>query len=143
MAPTVRQVTGWILHRPESLDPAEQDRLKQVLAHCPQLDAAALHVTGFAEMMGARHGDQLDNWLTGVEAAELPAPRAVVAGHKNSELPDDPAVIDQTPAYLTDVIEILATGPTARERYDRMLERHPDRLNPGPLWYGALGLLGD
>ena len=72
VAPTVREVTGWILRRPESLDLADQVRLKQVLAHCPQLDAAAAHVTGFAEMMGARRGDQLDDWLTAVEAADLP-----------------------------------------------------------------------
>jgi hypothetical protein len=24
-----------------------------------------------------------------------------------------------------------------------MMELYPDRLNPGPVWYGALGLLGE
>jgi transposase len=50
-APTVREVTGWILRRPDRLEPGEQVRLKQVLAHCPQLDAAATHLAAFAEMM--------------------------------------------------------------------------------------------
>ncbi len=73
MAPTVREVTGWILRHPESLDGDEQVRLKQVLAHCPQLDAAATQVTAFAEMMTGRHGaERLDDWLAAVEAADLP-----------------------------------------------------------------------
>jgi transposase len=72
VAPTVREVTGWILRRPESLDADEQVRLKQVLGHCPQLDSAAAHVTGFAEMMGGRRGDRLDDWMAAVENADLP-----------------------------------------------------------------------
>lgn len=87
--------------------------------------------------------DGLRQWLDALDKVAALAPRTVVAGHKNRELPDDPAVIAETRRYLVDVLEILATGPTARELYDRMLERHPDRLNPGPLWYGALGLLGE
>lgn len=75
-APTVREVTGWILRRPDSLDANEQVRLKQVLAHCPQLDAAAAHVSSFADMMCGRRGDRLDAWLDAwlgaVEAADLP-----------------------------------------------------------------------
>jgi transposase len=72
VAPTVREVTGWILRRPESLDVDEQVRLKQVLAHCPELDAAAAHVSGFADMMCGRRGDRLDDWMAAVEAADLP-----------------------------------------------------------------------
>lgn len=88
-------------------------------------------------------GDGFHQWLDALDKVAALAARSVVAGHKNRALPDDPAAIDETRRYLTDVIEILAVGPTARELYDRMLERHPDRLNPGPLWYGALGLLGE
>jgi transposase len=71
-APTVREVTGWILRRPEHLEPDEQVRLKQVLTHCPQLDAAAAHVAAFAELMCGRHGQRLDDWLAAVEADDLP-----------------------------------------------------------------------
>jgi hypothetical protein len=67
-APTVREVTNWILRRPDTLDPDEQARVQQVLAHCPQLQAAATHVGAFAEMMCGRHGDRLDAWLIAVEA---------------------------------------------------------------------------
>jgi len=72
VSPTVREVTGWILRRPESLDLDEQVQLKQVLAHCPELDAAAAQVTAFAEMMTSRHGERLDDWLAAVEAIDLP-----------------------------------------------------------------------
>ena len=69
--PTVREVTSWILRRPDSLTLDEQARLQQVLTQCPQLDAAATHVAAFAEMMCGRHGDRLDDWLTAVEADTL------------------------------------------------------------------------
>jgi len=63
--PTVREVTSWILRRPDTLSPDEQARLQQVLAQCPQLDSAAAHVAAFAEMMCGRHGDRLDAWTPG------------------------------------------------------------------------------
>lgn len=84
----------------------------------------------------------LQRWLAGIEKVTALAPRAVVAGHKNRNLPDDPAILHRTRGYLQDVIRILDTEPTARDLYDQMLELHPNRLNPGPLWYGAIGLIG-
>jgi hypothetical protein len=36
---------------------------------------------------------------------------------------------------------MLDEKPTPLEFFDRMLASYPDRLNPGPLWYAALGLL--
>jgi hypothetical protein len=29
-----------------------------------------------------------------------------------------------------------------QEFFDKMIELHPDRINQGPLWYSAFGLLG-
>jgi transposase len=79
-APTVREVTGWILRRPDTLEPGEQVRLKQVLAHCPQLDGAAARVAAFAEMMCGRHGERLDDWLIAVEVDDLPELRRFTTG---------------------------------------------------------------
>ncbi len=79
-APTVREVTSWILPRPDTLTPDEQARLQQVLAHCPQLDAAATHVAAFAEMMCGRHGDRLDTWLAAVEDDTIEPLRRFAAG---------------------------------------------------------------
>ena len=83
----------------------------------------------------------IEAWLTAIDKVAALRPRAVVAGHKNKDLPDDPAILDQTRLYLLDAQRLLDEKPTAREFFDRMLALYPDRLNPGPLWYGALGLL--
>ncbi len=85
----------------------------------------------------------LQEWLRALDRVADLHPRAVVAGHKNKDRPDDPAVLDETRRYLQDVIRLLDEKPTAREFFDQMIELYPDRLNPGPVWYGALGLLGE
>src|SRR6476646_2953146 len=61
---------------------------------------------------------------------------------KTRTLPDDPAILDETRAYLLDAQRLLADKPSPLEFYEQMLAGYPDRLNLGPLWYGALGLLG-
>jgi hypothetical protein len=87
-------------------------------------------------------GGGFERWLAAIDTVAALEPRAVVAGHKNRDRPDSPAILDETRAYLRDVIRLLAGKPAARDFYDEMLKLHPDRLNPGPLWYGALSLLG-
>jgi glyoxylase-like metal-dependent hydrolase (beta-lactamase superfamily II) len=87
-------------------------------------------------------GGGLRAWLAALDLVADLKPRAVVAGHKNKHLPDDPAILEQTRDYLLDAQRLLADRPSPRAFYDQMLARHPDRLNLGPLWYGALGLLG-
>jgi glyoxylase-like metal-dependent hydrolase (beta-lactamase superfamily II) len=85
----------------------------------------------------------LQEWLKALDRVAELKPRAVVAGHKNKDLDDDPAILDQTRQYLLDAIRLLDAKPTAREYFDRMTALYPDRLNPGPVWYGAVGLLGE
>jgi glyoxylase-like metal-dependent hydrolase (beta-lactamase superfamily II) len=84
----------------------------------------------------------LREWLRALDLVESLQPRFVVAGHKNRDLPDDPAAIDQTRQYLRDVIRLLDAKPAAKDFFDEMTAFYPDRLNQGPVWYGALGLLG-
>lgn len=79
-APTVREVTSWMLRRPDTLDTDEQARLAQVRAHCPQLDATAGHLAAFAEMMCGRHGDRLDAWLAAVDADTIQPLHRFAAG---------------------------------------------------------------
>jgi glyoxylase-like metal-dependent hydrolase (beta-lactamase superfamily II) len=86
-------------------------------------------------------GGGIQAWLVALDLVEALRPRAVVAGHKNRALPDDPAILGQTRQYLIDAQRLLDEKPTPLEFFDRMLALYPDRLNPGPLWYGALGLL--
>jgi len=80
--PKVRHITSWLLQHPDRLDADDQQRLKDVLARCPHLDALAGHVTGFAELLTGRHGDRLDAWIDQVEADELPRLRSFTAGLK-------------------------------------------------------------
>jgi len=43
--PKVRDVTSWMLRHPDTLDADEQVKLKEVLARCPDIDAAAGHLS--------------------------------------------------------------------------------------------------
>jgi transposase len=66
--PTPGQVTGWILRDPARLDPAGAAALQVITARCPELDALARHVTGFAKILTGRHGARLDAWMAAVDA---------------------------------------------------------------------------
>ena len=78
--PTGREVTGWILRRPDSLDDQEQTKLQEVLAGCPHLGAASGHVAAFAGMLTGLHGDRLDGWIAAVEADDLPGLHSFTTG---------------------------------------------------------------
>ncbi len=84
----------------------------------------------------------LEEWLRALDIVESLQPAAVVAGHKNKDLADDPRSIEDTRRYLRDAQQLLETKPEPRAFFDEMIARHPGRLNPGPLWYTAVGLLG-
>jgi hypothetical protein len=80
-------------------------------------------------------------WLQALNKVEALHPRAVVAGHKNKDLPDDPSIVSQTRDYLLDAQRLLAGKPSPREYFDHMTRLYPDRLNVGPVWYSAVALL--
>jgi hypothetical protein len=55
-------------------------------------------------------------------------PRWVVAGHKNKELDDDAArVIAETRQYLDDADDLPLKNSTARNFFNAMLQRYPNR----------------
>jgi transposase len=79
--PKTRQITGWLLSRPASLNPGEHAQLAGIRARCPHLDALAAHITTFAEMMTNRTGDQqLHRWLAAVQADDQPHLHSFAAG---------------------------------------------------------------
>jgi glyoxylase-like metal-dependent hydrolase (beta-lactamase superfamily II) len=82
-----------------------------------------------------------EKWIAALDQVAALEPTAVVAGHKNCDLPDDPIILTQTKQYLQDVTRLLAGRPTPQEFFDQMIELHPNRLNPSPLWYGGVALL--
>jgi glyoxylase-like metal-dependent hydrolase (beta-lactamase superfamily II) len=83
----------------------------------------------------------LESWLAALDQVAALHPAAVVADHKNEDLPDDPAILDQTRQYLLDAQRLLGQWPSPREYFDQMVAKYPDRLNPAPVWYSALALL--
>jgi hypothetical protein len=69
-------------------------------------------------------------------------PRAVVAGHKRPGNDDDPRIIEETRQYIRDFDRVAQTTTTARDLYDQMLARYPERVNPGALWSSARAIKG-
>lgn len=112
--------------------------------HAPELD---LVVAGDALYNGvhlylAESADGgRDKWRSAVDIVADLNPKWVVAGHKNKDL-DDAAerTISETRRYLDSADEMLSQHSTALGFFNAMLERHPDRLNPGALWISANGL---
>lgn len=75
-----REVVGWIIQNPGTLDPDEKCRLDALLDRCPELNALTGHVRVFAEMIRELPGDRLDEWMEKVEADDLPPLHSFVAG---------------------------------------------------------------
>jgi len=113
--------------------------------HVPGLD---LVVAGDAVYNGVHlylaesAGGGRDKWRSAIDIVEALNPRWIVAGHKNKDL-DDTATraISQTRGYLESADELLSQQPTPLGFFNAMVERSPDRLNPGALWLGATTLV--
>jgi glyoxylase-like metal-dependent hydrolase (beta-lactamase superfamily II) len=91
-------------------------------------------------LLESAHGG-VETWLAALDKVAALQPRAVVAGHKNKDLPDDPAILEQTRDYLLNARRLLAEKLSPREYFDEMIALYPDRLNVGPVWYTAVALL--
>jgi transposase len=84
--PKTRQITRWLLTRPDHLQAGEQAQLQAIRARCPHIDALAGHVTAFAEMMTARTGSRdLEAWLAAVEADGRSGLRSLAIGIRNDQ----------------------------------------------------------
>jgi glyoxylase-like metal-dependent hydrolase (beta-lactamase superfamily II) len=82
-----------------------------------------------------------DKWRSAIDIVENLEPRWIVAGHKNKDLDDNAArAISQTRDYLDSADELLSQHTTALGFFNAMVERFPDRVNPGALWLGAAAL---
>lgn len=93
-------------------------------------------------LLESGHGG-LESWLRALDEVAALHPRAVVAGHKNEALTDDPAIIETTRTYLLDARRLLAESATPQAYFDAMTALYPDRLNVGPVWYTAVALLSE
>ena len=117
-APKTRQVTRWLLTRPDHLQPEEQAQLNAIRASCPHIDTLARHVASFAEMMTGRTGNRdLESWLTAVEADDgQPDLRSFAAGIRN----DQQAVTNGlTLPYSSGKVEGTVNKMLKRQMYGR------------------------
>jgi glyoxylase-like metal-dependent hydrolase (beta-lactamase superfamily II) len=77
-------------------------------------------------------------WISALDKIESLNPRAVIASHKRPGNDDNPRIIEETRQYIRDFDRIAEMTTTAQELYDKMLELHPNRVNPGwALWSSA------
>jgi len=146
-----------VVYRPIPADgiELEGERLVAVeVGHTDTDDTTVLHVPSIGlvvagdvayngvhqYLLESAHGG-VEAWLAALDKVAALEPSAVVAGHKNKELPDDPAIIGQTRQYLLDARRLLAEKPAPRAYFDEMTTLYPDRLNVGPVWYTAVALL--
>ena len=129
----------------QAIETGHTDTDDTTVLHVPALGlvvAGDVAYNGVHQYLLESVGGGLEAWLAAIDQVAALNPRAVVAGHKDKALADEPAILDQTRAYLLDAQSLLADNPSPRQFYNEMLLRYPNRLNRGPLWYGALGLLG-
>ncbi len=131
-------------HRCEAVEVGHTDTDDTTVLHVTSIGlvvAGDVAYNGVHQYLLESRGGGIQAWLAAIDTVEALHPRAVVAGHKNRALPDDPAILGRTRQYLVDAQRLLDEKPTPRAFFDRMLALYPDRLNPGPVWYGALALL--
>lgn len=125
------------------------------VGHTDSDDTTVLHVpsiglvvagdavyNGVHQMLLESGGGGLEAWLAALDVIDALEPTFVVAGHKNRDLPDDPATIDQTRQYLIDAQTLIAEKVTPQVYFDTLVTKYADRLNIGPAWYCGHGLLG-
>ncbi|MFF7211973.1 MBL fold metallo-hydrolase [Streptomyces sp. NPDC008238] len=131
-------------HALRPVETGHTDTDDTTVLHVPSIGlvvAGDVAYNGVHQYLRESAGGGINKWLAALGTVLALGPHAVVAGHKNRALPDDPVILEQTRDYLLDAQRLLAEEPRPRTFYDRMLRRHPDRLNPGPVWYSALALL--
>ena len=128
-----------------AVETGHTDTDKTSVLHVPSVGlvvAGDVAYNGVHQYLLEGAGGGLQEWLRALDLVADLRPRAVVAGHKDKNRPDDPAILDETRQYLQDAIRLLNDKPAARDFYDQMTGLYPDRLNPGVVWLGARGLLG-
>ncbi|MFF5306693.1 hypothetical protein ACFY5F_45770 [Streptomyces sp. NPDC013161] len=73
-------MTGWITRNPDRMSDDDQQKLKTILARCPELEAATGHVRSFAAMMAIRSASRLPDWIATVRADVNHGPRGFADG---------------------------------------------------------------
>ena len=83
-----------------------------------------------------------DAWRNAIDRVRALRPRRIVASHRDKNLDDDAErIMVETRQYLDDADDLLVKHETARDFFNAMLERYPNRrLGATILWAGAQAL---
>ncbi|MDH6244070.1 MBL fold metallo-hydrolase [Mycobacterium sp. OTB74] len=131
-------------HRLQAVEVGHTDTDDTTVLHVPSIGlvvAGDVAYNGVHQYLLESADGGIDSWLAALDTVAALQPQSVVAGHKNRDLPDDPAIIDETRQYLLDAQHLINEKPSPREYFDKMIALYPDRLNVGPVWYTAVALL--
>jgi glyoxylase-like metal-dependent hydrolase (beta-lactamase superfamily II) len=127
-------------HRLVAIDAGHSDIERSTCLHVPSIDLLVggdVVYNGIHPYLAETDTKSRLEWIATLDRLETLQPKAVIAGHKIPENPDDPRIIGETRQYLRDFNRLDATTSTARELYDAMLDIYPNRANPGSLWGAA------
>ena len=105
-APPPRRLVSWIMTRPAELPDHERAHVQDLLTACPPLTVLAEHVRAFAELLTTRRGGELEQWMSAVEAADLPALHAFARGLRKD-----------LPAVVAGLSQPYSNGPIERREH--------------------------
>lgn len=131
-------------HRLLAVETGHTDTDNTTVLHVPSIGlvvAGDVAYNGVHQYLLESADGGVESWLAAIDKVAALRPRAVVAGHKNKDLSDDPIILEQTRDYLLNAQRLLAEKPSPREYFDQIVALYPDRLNVGPVWYSAVALL--
>ena len=133
-------------HRLIAVEAGHSDTDDSTVLHAPSIGLVAagdVVYNNVHQYLAETPGGGLEAWHRALDVVESLRPARVVAGHKDAARDDSPANIAETRRYLDDAARLLATRPTRREFFARMLQLYPQRVNPYTVWLSALRLLDD
>ncbi|GAA3284042.1 ISL3-like element IS466 family transposase [Dactylosporangium vinaceum] len=87
--PSPRRLVAWLMTKPTELPTQHRDHRHDLLTACAHLTALAERVEQFAGLLTERRGQDLDAWMTTVNADDLPALHSFAHGLRM----DLPAVV--------------------------------------------------
>jgi glyoxylase-like metal-dependent hydrolase (beta-lactamase superfamily II) len=89
----------------------------------------------------AGHGG-IQGWLAALDTINSLQPSTVIAGHKRDGAEDSPDNIEKTRRYLQDFDAAAQSTDNARDLYEAMIKRYPDRINRAVVWNSAHAIKG-
>lgn len=79
----------------------------------------------------------IDRWFAALDTIDSLQPSTVIAGHKRDGAEDRPDNIGKTRRYLQDFDAEAQRADDARDLYDAMIARYPNRINRAVVWHSA------